>query len=533
MRTRTPALVAVALALTACLTACSGSTPSTSGGSSGSPAYVTDGTFTIAQVSDPGALDPQMSIVAGLFDMTGYAYDSIVGLSPTGQVLPQLAKSWTTSGNATTFTINSGITCSDGSALTATTIANNISWMEDSQNASPYLGAFLPVGTATADASANTVTFTPTQPAPFLLSSLANVPIVCDAGLTDRSKLDGATLGSGPYVLTEAVPNDHYTYVRRDGYTWGPGGATTAAPGMPKTIVVKIVPDESTSVNLLLSGQVNAVTTVGSDGDRAKAAGMQSVEVPANLGFTWYNQAAGHPTADPAVREALTQALNLTDLATAITGGEGGPAKSLAVVPPASCSYDSITGNLPSYSTSDAQATLEQDGYTKGADGMYTKDGQPLTITFLYDSALGTAGQSAAELAMQQWKDAGITVNAQSQATAQISQVLFGTGAWDVAWEPINVNSPDQMVSYLSGPTLADGGSNFASINDANYTNAVNSALQQTGDAACAGFQQAETALIKDNDLVVWAERSNQIYLNKVQYAYNGRTDVTALRMLA
>ncbi len=33
--------------------------------------------------------------------------------------------------------------------------------------------------------------------------------------------------GTGPYELTEAVPGDHYTYQIRDGYTWGPNGATT------------------------------------------------------------------------------------------------------------------------------------------------------------------------------------------------------------------------------------------------------------------------------------------------------------------
>ena len=47
--------------------------------------------------------------------------------------------------------------------------------------------------------------------------------------------------GTGPYELTEAVPGDHYTYQIRDGYTWGPNGATTAEEGMPDTVVMKIV----------------------------------------------------------------------------------------------------------------------------------------------------------------------------------------------------------------------------------------------------------------------------------------------------
>ena len=530
------AFPALALALVVSLSACSG------GGTQNSPksaspasvAYVTDGTFTAAQVTDPGALDPQLSIVAGIFDMTGYAYDSLVGLTPAGDVVSQLAKSWKYENLTATFVLNDGITCSDGSKLTAKTVVDNITWMENVKNASPFLGTFLPAGiTAKADEAANTVTLTLAQNAPFLMQSLANVPIVCDAGLADRTKLKAATLGSGPYELTEAVPDDHYTYQRRDGYTWGPGGATTDTPGLPKTIVVKIVPNESTEVNLLLSGDVNLATTVGPDAARAEAAGLSSVDVPAVLGETWYNHAAGHPTSDQAIRKALTQAVDLDALSAAITANAGGRATALAVIPPATCSYDSVTGNLPAHDAAAAGATLEQAGYAKGADGKYAKGGKPLAVSFLYDSALGTSGQAAAELATQQWEAAGFTINAKQLDTARMSDVLFGTGDWDVAWEPINVNSPDQMVSFFSGPGAADGGANLSSIANADYDAKVKDALAKTGADACTGFQQAEAALFTNDDMVPWAVRPNKIYLNKVEYQYVGRTQVTALRMLA
>jgi len=529
-------LAVFALAATAGLAACSGNTGGTTGGdtTSGAGNYVIDGTVTMSQVSDPGALDPQMSIVSGVFDMTFYAYDSIVGIDPTGKVLSQLAKSWTYEGTTAVFTLNSGITCSDGSALTAQTVADNITWLEDPTNASPFLGTFLPVGiTAAADTTANTVTLTLAQPAPFLLQTLANVPIVCDAALHNRDQLQAATLGSGPYQLTEAVPNDHYTYTRRDGYTWGPDGATTATPGLPKTIVVKIVPNESTEVNLLLSGDVNVATTVGPDAERARAAGLASIPVPAILGLTWYNHADGHPTSDPAVRQALTQAVDFDQLAKVITGNVGSRATQLAVIPPAPCNFDAVTGNLPTYDSAAAGATLEAAGYTKGADGMYAKNGQPLTVSFLYDSTLATAGQSAAELAMQQWQAAGITVQMNSYDSAQMSGILFGTGDWDMVWEPINVNSPDQMTSFLSGPGVADGGANFSLIDNADYTAGITQAFTQTGDAACSAFQTAESALYKASDIVAWAVRPNDIFLNKVEYVYVGKTQVTSLRVLA
>ena len=41
------------------------------------------------------------------------------------------------------------------------------------------------------------------------------------------------TDGTGPFVLEEAVPNDHYTFRARDDYTWGPDGATTDVARLP------------------------------------------------------------------------------------------------------------------------------------------------------------------------------------------------------------------------------------------------------------------------------------------------------------
>ena len=507
-------------------------TPPTSAPTTAAPQYVTDGTLTLTAVTDPGALDPQLTVASAVVEMSGFAYDYIVTQNAKGEIESNLAKSWTLEGTTATFVIKDGVTCSDGSKLTAQTVADNINWVEDIKNASQLLGTFIPPGaTATADMATNTVTLKLAGPAPFLLSSLVVVPIVCDAGVKNRDLLKQATLGSGPYALTEAVPNDHYTYVRRDGYTWGPNGAGTDTPGLPKTIVVKVVPNESTAVNLLLAGQVNVLMTVGPDGDRPVAAGIPSQDIWAVMGVTWYNHAAGHPTADPAVRKALTQAVDLDQLTKVVAGNNGVRAKGLAMLQPAPCTYDAATGNIATFDPAGAGATLEAAGYTKGTDGMYAKDGKPLAVTFLYDSAQSTA-QAAAELAASQWKAAGITVNMASYDTAQLQGILFGTGDWDITWEPLNVNSPDQLVSFLSGPAVTAGGANFSSIDNADYSAAVAQAMTKTGTDSCAYFEQAEAALYKNSDVIAWALRPNKLWLNKVEYEYIGRTQVMSLRML-
>ena len=197
----------------------------------------------MALASDPGNLDPQMAAGSALFTVTQLAYDSLVSVdAESGAIESQLATDWKVDGTTVTLTLADGITCSDGSELTPTVVADNIAYVGDPKNKSPFLGTFLPVGaTAKADDAAGTVTLTLAAPAPFVLNGLASLPMVCAAGMDDRKSLAQGTAGTGPYELTEAVPGDHYTYQIRDGYTWGPNGATTATEGMPDTVVMKIV----------------------------------------------------------------------------------------------------------------------------------------------------------------------------------------------------------------------------------------------------------------------------------------------------
>jgi len=463
---------AIGLCVTAALLAgCGGGgddSSSSSGG--GDTTYVDGGTFTMALAGDPGKLDPQSSASTQLFTVNQLAYDNLLSIdADTGEIQSQLASDWKVDGTTVTLTLNDGITCADGSAFTATTVADNIAYVGDPKNKSAYLGVYLPAGaTAKADDATRTVTITLAAPAPFVLNGLASLPMVCDSGMKDRKALANTTSGTGPYELTEAVPGDHYTYQIRDGYTWGPAGATTAEKGMPDTVVMKIVQNEGTSANLLISGEINAVTVQGPDAKRLAAQDLFHTSTPALVGEQWYNHNDGHDTSAADVRMALTQALDLGELASVATAGEGGPATTLAAIQPVACPGDSVSGSLPAQDVDAAKAVLA---------------GKKLT--FIYSSAAGSAVSAAAELAVQEWKAAGADVTAKGVDETALQGAIFGTGDWDIAWVPLNVNSPDQLVPFLSGPGMADGGTNFSGIDNKDYSDGVAEASKTNGAEGC------------------------------------------------
>ncbi|RKT76731.1 peptide/nickel transport system substrate-binding protein [Terracoccus luteus] len=503
------------------------------GGTGGAPADLVDGaTFTMATSADPGSLDPQMSASSILLQLSGFAYDSLVSSASDGTIVKGLATDWKVDGTKVTMTIGSGITCSDGSAFTAADAAANINFMGDPANKSAFIGVFVPSG-AKAAASGSTLTVTLAAPAPFVLEGLAVAPMVCKSGLANRKGLEKQTAGTGPYQLTEVVPSDHFTYTKRQGYTWGPNGATTAEKGMPQTVTVKVVPNQTTAANLLLSGGLNAATITGQDATRLEGAKLFSSQLDALVGQMWFNHTSGRPGADKDVRKALTQALDLAQVREVFTAKQGAAPTTFSVVPPLACPGDSVTPALPKGGLDAAKQALDAAGWTAGSDGIRAKDGKPLAATFVYQSAAGASGAAAAELAAGVWKQLGANVTLKAQDQTALLQTMFSSGDWDVAWLPLNVSSPDQLVPFLSGPA-APNGNNFAHIDNPAYTEAVTAAAKLPGKEGCATWLKAETVLVTDADVVPFANQPAKTFGQKAQFT-SGSSAVapTSIRMLA
>ncbi|MFC4121365.1 ABC transporter substrate-binding protein [Nonomuraea zeae] len=455
--------------------------------------------MTIAVREDPGSLDPHKTSRSSAFELARFAYDSLVHVDSTGKVVSGLASTWTPSGTSHTFTLKKGVTCADGSPITATLVADNLKFASNPANGSPLLGLSIPAKLKVAgDDTAGTVTTDTKAPVAFFLEGLATVPIVCKAGMSDRNSLTGKTLGSGPYVLTAAVPNDRYTYRLRDGYAWGPGGVSTHH--LPKTVIFRVVENETTTANLLLSRDVNIGSVAGPDRDRLSTQGLFRHDVRNIDGEIFYNQAPGRATADERVRRALTMALDLRAIGKVLTGGYDSQPTGMITLEPRVCTADTVTGNLPTHDASAAKALLEEAGWKVGERGVRQKEGKSLSLDLLTSTEQNRA--TASELAIEQWKAIGAEVKPIPKIPAEINATLFDTAAWDISWSPLQAQLPSQLVPFLSGPPPSKGGTNFAHLDNAEYEKAAAQAGTLPGAAGCDLWAKAEAALIKHADVV-------------------------------
>src|SRR6478735_10686474 len=161
MRTRTFSAGASVVALALALAGCSGGTTTGGGSTGGSGGYADGGTFTMALASDPGDLDPSMTPSSVARSMLALSYDTLVSMKEDGTVVSGLAEKWDATANKATFTLQEGITCSDGNALTAQDVADNITYIADPANESPLNGVLAHAGIkVAADNAARTVTVT-------------------------------------------------------------------------------------------------------------------------------------------------------------------------------------------------------------------------------------------------------------------------------------------------------------------------------------------------------------------------------------
>ncbi|MFI6306165.1 ABC transporter substrate-binding protein [Amycolatopsis thailandensis] len=528
-KARLTAAIASVVALT--VSACGGT--SQSGQDRTANQKLTEGkTFTMAIGTDPGALDPAMTVLSTALEIGRYLYDSLINLDETGKPIPGLAEKFEATTTTASFTLRNGVTCDDGAPLTASDVAANINFVGDPANKSPMSGLTVTPGTkATADDAARTITLTSGAPDAFLLRNLGGMPIVCGKGVTDRQALAKGKYGTGMFTMTEIVPNDHYTLTRRKDYAWGPGDWKRDQPGLPEKVVFRVVQNMTTTSNLLLSGELNAARITGQDQQRLRAQKLFHGEMVVPMGEMFFNQAPGRAGADQAVRRALVQALDLAQIGKVLTSGAGAPSQGMVTTEPRACAGDAVSGKLPAFDVAAAKSALDAAGWKPGADGVRVKDGKRLALTAIYGTQLGPTMASAAELMQQSWKAAGADVTLKGLDSPGTSQVLFNTGEWDISLAPVTLLLPSQVSSFVSGPK-PPAGTNFAHIENEKYTSEAAKAAQLPGDSGCATWLAAESALIERLDVVPYVNSVVPIFGSNARFKVNfGTIEPSSVRM--
>lgn len=295
--------VAAAVVLAGC-----GGAGATQSGSEGSGEVDPDATIEAGiSYALSGSFDPMIASGAVTVSANWHIFEGLVDLDPvTQKPEPTLAADLPTKVDDTTYEIDirEGATFQNGEPVTPDDVVFSYERVLDPANNSLFLSFVDFIDTITA-VDEDTVRITTDHPFSLINDRLGVVKIVPKALVEEDPEAFGANpVGSGPYSLKSAVPEDKLVFERYDDYN-GPHAALAA--GMNWNLLA----DPSARVTAMQTGTIQAMEDVPYiDVDSlASAAEVESVQ-SFGLLFMMFNTKAA-PFDDPRVRQALFYALDM------------------------------------------------------------------------------------------------------------------------------------------------------------------------------------------------------------------------------
>ncbi len=264
-------LLSALLALTLVASSCGGGDDNGSDGSNGSdgpgdPVSGGEVTYGLEAGNSGGWCMPEAQLAASGIQMAQAIYEPLTALNEDGEYVPFLAETIEPNDDFTVFTIKlrEGIKFHDGTDMDAEVVKNNIdAYRGTYPNRSPLLFRFVMddiadvtvVDDLTLDVSAKT----PWPSLPSFLNLGNRFAISAQAQLDDPDTCDSNLIGTGPFVLDEWVPNDHFTASKNPDY-WQSDEDGTQLPYLDK-ITFKPIIEADARTNSLLSGQLDMMHT--------------------------------------------------------------------------------------------------------------------------------------------------------------------------------------------------------------------------------------------------------------------------------
>ena len=315
----------------------------------------------------------------------GTIYETLdfVNALQNSKVTPWLATAyaWSNDNKTLTFTIRSGVKWTDGTPFTAADVAYTFNLLK--KYPALDLNAVWSVLSSVKQSGANKVVFDfSTSAVPYFYYVADQVPIVPEHiwskiknPVTDPI---AKPVGTGGYELASCTPQN-IKWTANPNY-WQKGLPVVKTLNMPAFL-------SNNSANEYLAQGSSAygaqfIPNIKSYFVAKKAGNGYWFPPVANVSL-FPNLKSG-PTADVAVREAISYGINRATISKIGEYGYEPPASQTGVVSPTFSSWSSssakaMAGN--SYDPAKAKSVLEKDGYKMGSDGFFSKGGKELSLT--------------------------------------------------------------------------------------------------------------------------------------------------------
>jgi len=375
--------------------------------------------------------DSPSSVVAGLL------FESLVTQDPkTGEPIPRMA-TWTQSsdGKTYTFEINAKANWTDGKPVIGEDYLTGVKAIAKSKK-TPRKSNFADVDGFKdfADGKADTISGIKVDSANPKKVSVTLTKVSCPALLdisnywtlptqvygkyvtgASKDEIDTAPenaapqVTNGPFKFKEWRQGDQVILTKNESFYRG-------APLLDE-YVVKVVADQTILAQQLKTGELNFANILPKDLADIERQDNLKVTKYISPGYTYIGWRQQSPTApflsDKRIRQALAYGVDMDAVIKSVLFGEG--FKQVQHFLSVSWAYPQTGMNLYPYDTAKAESLIKEAGYTKGSDGIYQKDGKPLSFSMV-TNADNPARVSLMQVAAEQYKKIGVDAKPKTEA---------------------------------------------------------------------------------------------------------------------
>ncbi|HLS00519.1 MAG TPA: ABC transporter substrate-binding protein [Beutenbergiaceae bacterium] len=349
--------------------------------------------------AEPTCLDPHVGGNYPQALISTQFLEPLVGRDAEGEITPWLATDWQVSDDGLTwdFTLVDGATFTDGTPFDSEAVKANIEHLQDPDTGSS-------TGYLAVEKIAEVEPVSPTEvrmhldePDSSLLESLSQqwTAMQSPTGIARGQETNCQDpIGTGPFVVSEWVPQQHVVLTRNDDYaTHGPH-ATHDGPAFIEEIEWRFIPDPATREAALNSGEVHVIDNPEPSAITGAAEGITHIDAPrpGSVNRIELNSAQS-PFDDARVREAFIRAVDISPGIDSLYQGVAQRSFSpLSSVEPFAYSDPDLFTHDPAQ----ANDLLDKAGWVDHDDqGYRVKDGQRLTVRFPVSTNQSVAAERA------------------------------------------------------------------------------------------------------------------------------------------
>ncbi len=460
--------------------------------------------------SDPESLDPHKARSVQAGDVLRDIGEGLLTYSPTGELVAGTASEWAVSGDGLTytFTLRDEARWSNGDPVTAEHFAFSLRRLVDPATAAFYaqmLGDIVNARAITAGeqppgnlgvevVDERTLVIRLERPTPYLLSLLtypATFPVhpgaIAEHG--EAFTQPGKLLSNGAYKLDAWEPGSVIRLSRNE-YYWNNAG--TAIDEVQHHVITQ----EMTELNRYRAGEIHITGSVPPDSfEQVRAEYADELHIAPYLGVYYYGFNLTRPPFkdNPALREALSLAIDRDVLVTSITGR--GEAAAYSWVPPGVDNYEPRRFVYADQSQDErnahAKLLLREAGF--GPDN-------PLQIELRYNTS--DTQQKIALAVQSMWREVlGVEttlVNEEFQVLLANIREAEVTQVFRLSWIG-DYNDAHTFLSIME----SDNPSNTPRYSNAAFDNLMRQAAEQI-DAKKRRFylEEAERVLLADHPVI-------------------------------